>query len=104
MTILTMTKQQHFQVKTCPECGVEYALTQEFNDERYKNGGRWYCPNGRSLVFRTTELDLVHSERDRLKQDNARLEDDARAAWLAQARENAVRRQAEAAPLNALRA
>jgi hypothetical protein len=66
--------------KTCPVCGVQYALEKTYNDYRLKGGSGlgkqdlgWHCPNGHSLVFTETEADKLRRERDSLKQQQARL-------------------------------
>lgn len=77
----------NFTWKKCPICGVNYGLDKDFDDHRL-NGAKsndgcplnWYCPNGHSLVYRDSEADKLRRERDQLKQQQARLEDEARAA------------------------
>lgn len=69
------------EAKTCPTCGVMYAVPKDWlaaKSRAHDRGDRdvnWFCPNGHSTVFsREAETVVLKRERDRLKQENARLE------------------------------
>lgn len=57
-------------IRDCPVCGIKYALPQELLDVRSERGGNWYCPNGHSLHFVTTEATRLARE---LEQERSRL-------------------------------
>lgn len=64
----------------CPNCFVEFALPDRMIAERRKDGKAFFCPAGHSMSFHDTEFDRLQRERDRLKQDNARLAEEAEIA------------------------
>ncbi len=66
---------------SCPECGVEFALRTAFEDMLRRSGKGFYCPNGHSLKFGASEADRLRRERDLLKQQMARLEEEKQIAW-----------------------
>ena len=72
-----MTK---FTLMCCGDCGIEFQVPDHFYNERYKTGKGWSCPNGHNRAFKESEADKLRRERDRLKQDAARLEDERREA------------------------
>jgi hypothetical protein len=67
---------------TCPTCGIQYAVPEWFIVPRRKGEekGNWHCPNGHRLGVSDTELDRVRRQRDRLKQEIARLTEERDAA------------------------
>jgi uncharacterized Zn finger protein (UPF0148 family) len=73
MTTL-LTTGTALSVRSCPACGVEYALPEQLVEQRRRDGGDWYCPNGHSLVFKETaeqklrrELETARQQRDRAR-------------------------------------
>lgn len=44
-------------VHACPMCGIVYGIPSDFRDRCYRNGERYYCPNGHSLGWSETEAD-----------------------------------------------
>lgn len=49
MVTLSYQITQTFEVETCVNCGVQFAMSTEFKAERLKNRGPnnpFYCPNG----------------------------------------------------------
>lgn len=64
----------------CAECGCEFGMPKVFVSARRNDKRSFYCPNGHSLSFKECEVDRLRRERDRLKQREAMLEDEARAA------------------------
>lgn len=66
----TINVDVDLQVKCCPVCAVQYALPKIMVDDRFKNGGNWYCPNGHTLVFTETTADKLKKEL-KASQENA---------------------------------
>ena len=64
----------------CSECGVVYFYSERWCVERGQDKRSWGCPNGHSQVFCEGEIDRLRRERDLLKQDAARLEEEKAAA------------------------
>lgn len=57
-------------------CGTPFALPKELLQAARNSGHTIYCPHGHTVVWKETEIDRVRRERDRLKQDTARLSDE----------------------------
>lgn len=68
----------------CGTCAVLHALPAIIYDTAQQQGGFWHCPNGHSRGWaRGADRDalaVTRRERDRLKQENARLAEEAAAA------------------------
>lgn len=75
-------------------CGTPFMLPARLLDAAVNAGHTIYCPHGHSVVWKETEADKLRRERDRLKQDHARLEDEKNQAW---ATATALRERAEKA-------
>lgn len=76
---------------TCGECGIRFGAPKTFFDARRADSKMsWHCPNGHVRVFRESEADKLRRERDRLKQETARLEQGIQ--WQREQREAAERR------------
>jgi hypothetical protein len=76
-----------YEFLTCGECGIKWGMPRWFVETRRKGDQKsrnYYCPNGHCRVFKETENDRLRRERDQLKQDAARLEDERAAAVAAQ--------------------
>ncbi len=79
-----MTVRQHFLNGTwfvfsdCITCGVPYSVPKSLWDKQRQSGGFHHCPNGHSQGWNreASEDERVRRERDRLKQDAARLADE----------------------------
>lgn len=76
----TFTVQEDFRRLQCSECGVNYYFPEKWCTNAASGKKDWECPNGHRQVFKDSELDRVRRERDSLKQQTARLEDEAREA------------------------
>lgn len=52
-TTLSMKTEVVFYIEECCNCGVLFGMTQEFHDQRYKDGEsrNFYCPNGHSQCY-----------------------------------------------------
>lgn len=89
---------------SCGECGIKFFVPSNWVEDRRDKGNygrRFHCPNGHVRVWSESTLDVVTRERDRLKQANARLEDELRDGVARADREAKkaarVKRRAEAA-------
>lgn len=51
-----------FSTKTCPLCGVHYAVDSAFVAEIKRLNESWYCPNGHSLVYKESPADQLERE------------------------------------------
>jgi len=81
MTDVFIHNRKRFVMMTCGGCGVDHAMPEVLYDRHValgKDGPGWTCPNKCSRIFRASEADELRRERDRLKQDAARLEDNAK--------------------------
>jgi len=79
-------------VMDCWNCGIVYAVPNGFDDERQKDRGTWYCPNGHGTIYPgdTAEVKARKKAEAEAKSLRQRLE------W-ANAREKSARDQADAA-------
>lgn len=80
-------------METCCRCQAIFCMTEDIYNVCYqrKEQGKFYCPNGHEMhyVSGETELDKLRRERDRLKQNEAYLQD-----VLSEVREKAKREKA----------
>jgi len=76
MIVVDMT-QTH-----CGVCHIRFAMPTSLFAQCKEQGHKkpFWCPAGHELIFRDSELDQVRRERDRLKQMNAQLHEEARIA------------------------
>lgn len=67
-------------VTECGVCGVVYTVPKVVYDHHYQEGGYHHCPNGHSWGWAKDgcERERLRRERDLLKQQAARLEDEKR--------------------------
>ena len=63
---------------TCWKCGIVFGMPDHFQNKRREDGGTFYCPNGHAATYGETEAEKLRRERDRLKQQMAQKEDEAR--------------------------
>lgn len=84
---LTLTHTLTFEKQDCINCKIVFLVPEGFTAQRREDCKTFYCPNGHSMVYskEQTEEAKLRRERDRLKQEAARLEDRARAAERAEA-------------------
>ncbi len=73
---------------SCAACGIPFGVSKSFIDRRRIDGREFYCPNGHSLSFHTTELDRVKKELENEKRSHQwtreskeRVEGDRRVAY-----------------------
>jgi hypothetical protein len=85
-----------FYFRECITCGVRHAMPAVLIERDRAKGGYRFCPNGHQQGWSTeaSEETKIRRERDRLKQDAARLEQERRDAM---ATANAQRERAEKA-------
>jgi len=79
---------EHLILVQCGTCGVKHAIPVARYDTCLEEGGYWHCPNGHTWGFRKgrEENQRIERERDRLKQENARLIEEAEKAERAKER------------------
>ena len=46
-----MNIESEYYLSTCPECGIQFAIGQEFARHLRQTHRNFYCPNGHSLYF-----------------------------------------------------
>ncbi|WP_409029415.1 hypothetical protein [Gracilimonas sediminicola] len=56
----------------CCQCGMPFAMTEDFSDRRLKDGKNFYCPKGHSQYYtsgreKDKEIEKLKGERDRYK-------------------------------------
>jgi hypothetical protein len=101
--IITIKGDKHV-VTQCGTCGVWHTVPEIVYEAHKREGGYHACPNGHMRGWRSgeeeLERDAIRLERNRLKQDAARLEDELvaerRRADAAEKRILQVRRRAAA--------
>lgn len=62
-------------------CGTPFAVPHDLLKAAHDGGHTIYCPHGHKCTWADTETDKLRRERDKLKQDAARMEDENRQAW-----------------------
>lgn len=65
---------------TCPNCGIRFGVPTHYLESRREDKKIFYCPNGHDLSYQESLLDKVSRERDQLKQQLARKDDEIAAA------------------------
>lgn len=73
-----------FVAETCLTCKVRFGMLAETMTSLRQSQRNFHCPWGHSMFYPQgpAEVDQLRLERDRLKQEAARLEDEKRIAWL----------------------
>lgn len=89
---------REFAFATCPTCGAEHMISQTLfktaQKHRGPNGHSVYCPNGHCWHYLgESEADKMRRERDVLKQQMARVEDEKREAEQRAAKAEAATRR-----------
>jgi septal ring factor EnvC (AmiA/AmiB activator) len=78
--------------RTACWCGTPFMVPATLLDQAHNRGHKIYCPHGHMMQWTETQEDKLRRERDRLKQDAARLEDEKR-QWQATANAQLERAQ-----------
>jgi hypothetical protein len=76
MTMI-INHSEEFRRLQCSECAVVYYFPERWCKCAANEKKGWECPNGHRQAFRDSELDRTRRERDLLKQQAARLEEEA---------------------------
>lgn len=69
-------------VTDCADCGVIFAITDDYEERRREDGKGFYCPNGHSLSYLETETDRLRKALDQEKLHHQ---------WTRESRERAVK-------------
>lgn len=88
LRLKTITCEQQLITETCYSCGILFAMTKEFRDERLKDRRSFWCPNGHSQAYvgRTEaqklkeQLEEERRQRQSAQQRVAYYQDEAREA------------------------
>lgn len=76
----TIAVTQTYTVIHCGECGVPFALNDEFIRERRNDHKTWYCPNGHSRYYpEKNETEQAKAQVARLQRQLANRDEDLRA-------------------------
>lgn len=79
---IIILRHQRFIVEQCGSCGVIFIVPELVYNNHRDHGGYSHCSNGHSWGWKDGRIkeDALRNERDRLKQDAARLESEKQAA------------------------
>jgi hypothetical protein len=94
-----ITNYVDLAVQDCCNCGVTFALTKELDDQRRKDHGTFYCPNGHPQVY--TGKTEAQKLREELAQAQAQLVTEKKRTEYAHASRKAAQDQAAAAERSA---
>lgn len=79
MATVLLNGERH-TVTQCGTCGIYHTVPEVVYETQQREGGFHTCPNGHSRGWKTgseqKEQDRIRRERDQLKQDAARLEEE----------------------------
>lgn len=67
--------------RRCPVCGIAYAVDRYVMEEKVRNKGEFYCPNGHCRVFRESEAERLKKQ---LAATEAKITDANARAWKAE--------------------
>lgn len=83
MSEIVIINGERHVVEQCGTCAIRHTVPEIVYDTYAREGGFWHCPNGHQRGFRKgsdeIERENTRRERDRLKQDAARMEEEIRA-------------------------
>ena len=74
---MNFTETSEYRRLQCTECAVVYFFPEKWCRKAGQKGKGWECPNGHGQWFGESENDKLRRERDRLKQNLARAEDES---------------------------
>ncbi len=74
-------------------CGTPFMVPARLLESAQNAAHTIYCPHGHTLTWKETEVDRLRRERDRLKQDAARIEDERSQATMRAERAEAATRK-----------
>lgn len=93
----------------CAVCGLAFGVPDSFNRRCRTDGRRFFCPSGHVNVYTDNEHDRTRRERDKLKQELARKDEEIRHErergdrWKADAQHTEHRRRAAAGQVTKLK-
>lgn len=67
-------------VLDCPNCGVIFAITTDYEQRRRNDKQKLYCPNGHPMIYHESEADRLREDKQRLEQ-SLRMERDNAEFW-----------------------
>ena len=67
-------------VSDCPNCGVIFGITEDYEDRRRADAKGFYCPNGHVMSWSESEADRQRKRADQAESRRKAAEDQARAA------------------------
>jgi hypothetical protein len=80
MANTVLINNERHVIRQCGTCAVWHTVPEIVFDSYKREGGFWSCPNGHQRGFRKGEDEIeqesIRRERDLLKQDTARLNDE----------------------------
>lgn len=62
--------------ETCITCGCRFAMPADMWRNKHANKGTFFCPSGHHMAYIEGEADKLRRERDLLKQQMARIEEE----------------------------
>ncbi len=72
--VMSISVNSTYTVIDCPNCGILFAVTEELEERRRKDGKDFYCPNGHSMAYGNSDTEKLKKERDRSANLVARLD------------------------------
>ncbi len=63
-----------YELVDCPNCGMSFAITEEFENRRRDDGHSFYCPHGHSMSYGDTTQKQLQREREKSARLTARLD------------------------------
>lgn len=85
---------------TCGECGIQFAVPEDWRAEKQRTGNGWYCPNGHPRVYRESDEEkakkALAEERRRHANTLARLNEAQEAERKAQAEMRRMKKRTSA--------
>lgn len=58
----TLVRNTVFIVEACCSCGMQFAMTQDFRQRRYDDGGEFFCPSGHRQLFMKSAVTRLKEE------------------------------------------
>lgn len=78
---MTLNEMMTYVVENCINCGVTFALSEPFRNQRISDKKTWYCPNGHQMQYTESEEDRLRRQLEAERRRTANAEEQARAAW-----------------------
>jgi hypothetical protein len=97
---LAITVKANFFIESCVECGVMFAMTEEFKAEKLRHKTSFYCPSGHSQRYIGKTDSQLRREAEQ-RADEAEAKAQAAATALKRAKSEFAKRDALAARVRA---